>query len=79
MIHVGPEPSLLATGFERLSNRIMKQLKTAHLERPGTNSATGISRTRRHNRKPPTNAVLLWALFLNHIILVDWLPDQEVA
>jgi [acyl-carrier-protein] S-malonyltransferase len=79
VIHVGPEPKLLATGFERLSNRVMKQLKTAHLERLGSSLIPSISRSRWLNRKLPANAVLLRAPFLNHIILEDWLLDQEVA
>jgi [acyl-carrier-protein] S-malonyltransferase len=79
VIHVGPEPKLLATGFERLSNRIMKQLKTAHLQRLGSSLIPSIGRNRWLNRKLPANAVLLRAPFLNHIILEDWLLDQEVA
>jgi [acyl-carrier-protein] S-malonyltransferase len=79
VVHVGPEPRLLTTGFERLGHRIMKQLKTAHMERLGSSLIPSIGRSRWLNRKLPANAVLLRAPFLNHIILEDWLLDQEVS
>jgi [acyl-carrier-protein] S-malonyltransferase len=78
VIHVGPEPKLFPTGFERLSNRIMKQLKTRHLDRLGSSVIPSLSRSGWLNRRLPANAVLLRAPFLNHIILEDWLLTQEV-
>ena len=36
VIHVGPEPKLLTTCFDRLSHKIMKQLKMRHLDRLGS-------------------------------------------
>ena len=44
VIHVGPEPKLFPTGFERLSHRIMKQLKMKHLDRLGSTVIPSISR-----------------------------------
>jgi len=79
VIHVGPEPKLFPTAFERLSNRIMKQLKMRHLDRLGSSVIPSISRSGWLNRKLPTNAVLLRAPFLNHIILEDWLLAQQVS
>jgi [acyl-carrier-protein] S-malonyltransferase len=79
VVHVGPEPKLFPTGFERLSNRIMKQLKMRHLDRLGSSVIPSISRSGWLNRKLPANAVLLRAPFLNHIILEDWLLAQEVS
>jgi [acyl-carrier-protein] S-malonyltransferase len=78
VIHVGPEPKLFPTGFERLSNRIMKQLKMRHLDRLGSSVIPSLSRRGWLNRKLPANAVLLRAPFMNHIILEDWLLAQEV-
>jgi len=78
VIHVGPEPKLFPTGFERLSNRIMKQLKMRHLDRLGSSVIPSLGRSGWLNRKLPTNAVLLRAPFLNHIILEDWLLAQQV-
>jgi len=79
VIHVGPEPKLFPTGFERLSQRIMKQLKMRHLDRLGSSVIPSLSRSGWLNRRLPTNAVLLRAPFLNHIILEDWLLAQEVS
>jgi [acyl-carrier-protein] S-malonyltransferase len=79
VLHVGPEPKLFPTGFDRLSNRIMKQLKMRHLDRLGSSVIPSLSRNSWLNRKLPANAVLLRAPFLNHIILEDWLLAQEVS
>jgi [acyl-carrier-protein] S-malonyltransferase len=79
VLHVGPEPKLFPTGFDRLSNRIMKQLKMRHLDRLGSSVIPSISRNSWLTRKLPANAVLLRAPFLNHIILEDWLLAQEVS
>ena len=79
VIHVGPEPKLFPTGFERLSHRIMKQLKMKHLDRLGSSVIPSISRNSWLTRALPANAVLLRAPFLNHIILEDWLLAQEVS
>jgi [acyl-carrier-protein] S-malonyltransferase len=79
VIHVGPEPKLFPTGFERLSTRIMKQLKMRHLDRLGSSVIPSLSRAGWLNRKLPANAVLLRAPFLNHIILEDWLLAQDVS
>ena len=70
---------MFPTGFERLSNRIMKQLKMKHLDRLGSSVIPSISRNSWLTRKLPANAVLLRAPFLNHIILEDWLLAQEVS
>jgi [acyl-carrier-protein] S-malonyltransferase len=79
VIHAGPEPKLFPTGFDRLSTRIMKQLKMKHLDRLGSSVIPSISRNSWLTRKLPANAVLLRAPFLNHIILEDWLLAQEVS
>jgi [acyl-carrier-protein] S-malonyltransferase len=79
VIHVGPEPKLIPTCFDRLGHRIMKQLRTRHLERLGSSVIPSIGRNRWLARKLPANAVLLRAPFVNHIILEDWLLSQHVA
>jgi [acyl-carrier-protein] S-malonyltransferase len=79
VIHVGPEPKLIPTCFDRLGHRIMKQLRTRHLERLGSSVIPSIGRSRWLARTLPANAVLLRAPFVNHIILEDWLLSQQVA
>jgi [acyl-carrier-protein] S-malonyltransferase len=79
VIHVGPEPKLIPMAFERLSGKIMKQLKSRHLDRLGRRVLPSISRNHWLARKLPLNAVLFRAPFVNHLILEDWLLAQEVA
>jgi len=78
VLHVGPEPKLLTTSFDRLSHRIMKQLKMRHLERLGSSVIPSISKNGWLTRKLPANAVLLRAPFLHHLVLEDWLLAQDV-
>ena len=67
VIHVGPEPKLLTTCFDRLSHKIMKQLKMRHLDRLGSSVIPSISKNGWLTRKLPANAVLLRAPFLHHL------------
>jgi len=77
VIHVGPEPKLVPTMFDRLSSRVMKQLKSRHLDRLGSSVIPSIGRNHWLTRKLPANAVLLRAPYLHHIILEDWLLAHE--
>jgi [acyl-carrier-protein] S-malonyltransferase len=79
VIHVGPEPKLITTAFNRLSGKIMKQLKSRHLDRLGWRVLPSISRNHWLAPKLSLNAVLFRAPFVNHLILEDWLLAQEVA
>jgi [acyl-carrier-protein] S-malonyltransferase len=78
VIHVGPEPKLLTTCFDRLSHKIMKQLKMRHLDRLGSSVIPSIGKNGWLTRKLPANAVLLRAPFLQHLVLEDWLLAQDV-
>lgn len=79
VIHVGPEPKLIPAAFERLSGKVMKQLKSRHLDSLGRRVLPSISRNHWLARKLPLNAVVFRAPFVNHLILEDWLLAQEVA
>jgi [acyl-carrier-protein] S-malonyltransferase len=78
-VHTGPDPKLIPSTFDRLGNRIMKQLKSRHLDRLGRRVIPRISRNHWLTRKLPTNAVLLRAPFVDQLILEDWLLAQDVA
>jgi [acyl-carrier-protein] S-malonyltransferase len=78
VIHVGPEPKLIPTAFERLSGKVMKKLKHRHLDSLGRHVLPSISRNHWLARRLPHNAVVLRAPFVNHLILEDWLLAQEV-
>jgi [acyl-carrier-protein] S-malonyltransferase len=79
VIHVGPEPKLIPTAFERLSGKVMKTLKHRHLDSLGRRVLPSISRNQWLARRLPHNAVVLRAPFVNHLILEDWLLDQDVS
>jgi [acyl-carrier-protein] S-malonyltransferase len=79
IIHVGPEPKLIPAAFDRLSGKVMKQLKTRHLDTLGRRVLPSISRNAWLARRLPHNAVVIRAPFVNHLILEDWLLAQEVA
>jgi [acyl-carrier-protein] S-malonyltransferase len=79
VIHVGPEPKLIPMAFDRLSGKVMKQLKSRHLDSLGRRVLPSISRNHWLARRLPHNAVVLRAPFVNHLILEDWLLAQEVA
>ena len=79
VIHVGPEPKLIPTAFERLSGKVMRQLKHRHLGSLGRHVLPSISRNHWLARRLPHNAVVIRAPFLNHLILEDWLLAQEVT
>jgi [acyl-carrier-protein] S-malonyltransferase len=78
VIHVGPEPRLFPTGFERLSDKIKKQMRRRYLDRLGHSLFPSISRNRWLNRSLPGRAALLRAPFLDHLVLEDWLLAQDV-
>lgn len=73
VIHVGPEPKLIPTAFERLSGKVMKQLKSRHLDSLGRRVLPSIGRHPWLTRRLPHNAVVIRAPFMNHLILEDWL------
>jgi [acyl-carrier-protein] S-malonyltransferase len=79
VIHVGPEPKLIPTAFERLSGKVLKQLKNRHLDSLGRRVLPSISRNHWLARRLPHTAVVIRAPFVNHLILEDWLLAQEVA
>ena len=53
VIHVGPEPKLIPTSFDRLSDKIMKQLKSRHLDRLGRRVLPSISRNQLADPQAP--------------------------
>jgi len=79
VIHVGPEPRLFPTGFERLSDRIKKQMRRRHLDRLGNSLFPSMSRNRWLNRSLPARASLWRAPFLDHLVLEDWLLAQDIS
>ncbi|MGO9463023.1 MAG: ACP S-malonyltransferase [Isosphaeraceae bacterium] len=79
VIHVGPEPRLFPAGFDRLSEKIRRQMRKRHLDRLGNSLFPSISRNQWLNRSLPGRAALLRAPFLDHLVLEDWLLAQDIS
>ncbi len=77
VIHVGPAPNLIPATFERLSNNVAKQLGNRYLHLLGRSINTSMNRYAWLPRLLP-KAALIRALFLEHVILEDWLLEQPV-
>lgn len=74
MIHVGPAPNLIPATFERIGNNVGKQLGNRYLQLLGRGV---VNRNAWLPRLLPKTA-LIRALFLEHVILEDWLLEQAV-
>jgi [acyl-carrier-protein] S-malonyltransferase len=79
VVHVGPSPNLIPATFTRLSNNINKHLVNKYLHALGRGVVASMNRHAWLGHALPSQAALLRAPFLEHIILEDWLLDQEVA
>jgi [acyl-carrier-protein] S-malonyltransferase len=79
IVHVGPTPNLIPATFSRLSNNINKHLVNKYLHALGRGVVASMNRHAWLGHVLPSQAALLRAPFLEHIILEDWLLEQEVA
>jgi [acyl-carrier-protein] S-malonyltransferase len=77
VVHVGPAPNLIPATFDRLSNNVAKQLGNRYLQLLGRGINTSMNRYSWLPRFLP-KAALIRALFLEHVILEDWLLEQPV-
>jgi [acyl-carrier-protein] S-malonyltransferase len=79
VIHVGPEPNLVPATFKRLSDNIAAQLKGRTPNRLGLRAMARLTRSRTWlNNLLPSRAALLRAPFVQHVILEDWLLEQDI-
>jgi [acyl-carrier-protein] S-malonyltransferase len=79
VIHVGPAPNLVPATFARLSNNINKQLGNKYVQALGRGVVASMNRHAWLSHILPSQAALLRAPFLEHIILEDWLLEQPVG
>jgi [acyl-carrier-protein] S-malonyltransferase len=79
VIHAGPAPNLIPATFERISNNVSKQLGNKYLQMLGRGVGSRMQRHAWLSRLLPTKAALLRAPHVEHVILEDWLLEQEVA
>jgi [acyl-carrier-protein] S-malonyltransferase len=78
LIHTGPAPNLIPATFERLSNNISKQLGNRYLQMLGRSVGSSMHRHAWLSRLLPSRAALLRAPHVGHVILEDWLLEQDV-
>lgn len=78
VIHVGPAPNLIPATFKRLSDNVAAQLKRRSLNSLGLRAMSGMIRRPWLTKLISSRAALLRAPFVDHVILEDWLLDQEL-
>ncbi len=78
VVHVGPVPNLLPATFKRVSDNVRTQLSGGGLNGFGRRAIAGIARRPWLQRMLSQRAALLRAPFVEHLILEDWLLEQEV-
>jgi [acyl-carrier-protein] S-malonyltransferase len=78
VVHVGPQPNLLPATFRRLSSNIAAQTNGRNLGSLGRRTLARLVRRPWLTRVLPSSAVLLRAPLVQHVILEDWLLEQNV-
>lgn len=79
VIHAGPAPNLIPATFERISNNVSKQLGNKYLQMLGRGVGSRLHRHAWLSRLLPSKAALFRAPHVEHVILEDWLLEQDVA
>lgn len=78
IIHVGPQPNLIPATFKRLSDNVRLQLAGSSLNSLGLRAMSGLVRRAWLSKYLSAKASLLRSLFVEHVILEDWLLSQNV-
>lgn len=78
VVHAGPAPNLIPATFDRLSNNVTKQLGNRYFQMIGRGVGSSMNRYAWLARLLPSKAALLRAPHVTHVILEDWLLDQQV-
>lgn len=78
VLHVGPDPNLLPATFKRLSDNVRQQLAGSSLNSLGLRAMSGLARRAWLAKLLSAKAALLRAPFVEHVILEDWLLEQQV-
>ncbi len=78
LVHVGPEPNLIPATFKRISDNVTAQFSGTRLKRLRMSTMRGIGTRAWLTKVLPGRVALLRAPFLVHVILEDWLLEQEV-
>jgi [acyl-carrier-protein] S-malonyltransferase len=79
IVHVGPASNLLTTTFSSLSGRVIRDQPIRWVRGISASLISGLQRRPMLSGLVPPRAALLRAPFLTHVILEDWLLDQNPA
>ncbi len=79
VLHVGPRPNLLPATFERISANVVAQVGGESLAGRSLRAVGRIAARSWLRNILPSNAALLRAPKIRHIVLEDWLLEQDVA
>jgi [acyl-carrier-protein] S-malonyltransferase len=77
VIHVGPQPNLFPATFKRLSDNVQMQLARSSPSSFRMRVMSGMVRRQWLAAMLPSRTALLRAPFMRHVILEDWLLEQE--
>lgn len=78
VVHVGPQPNLIPATFARLSNNVGKQMGNRYLQKLGRQVYSSVNRHAWLAHLLPSQAALLRAPFLEHVVLENWLLEQKL-
>lgn len=77
VVHVGPAPNLIPATFHRLSENVREQTSGRSWGKMGMRAAAGLARRPWLSAILPSRAALLRAPTIQHIILEDWLLEND--
>jgi [acyl-carrier-protein] S-malonyltransferase len=78
VIHVGPEANLIPATFKRLADNVQQQLAGRSLNSLRLRAVSGLARRPWLAQLLPSQAALLRAPYVRHVLLEDWLLEQRV-
>ena len=78
VVHVGPQPNLIPATYKRIADNVQAQLSGSSPASLGLRVVSGMARRPWLTSMLPSRTALLRAPFLRHVILEDWLLEQEI-
>lgn len=76
IIHVGPEPNIIPSTFERLSSNVEQQMSGRYLQAISKGVVSGLNRFAWLKSLLPAKSALLRAPHIRHVILENWLLEN---
>jgi len=76
VVHIGPGPNVIPATFRRLSENVSQQTTGASISSLGMRAVSGLARRPWLASLLPSDATLLRAPHVSHVILEDWLLEN---